>query len=239
LDVSTFFADTTALSDSLITRRGQTGKEHGGVANTEDFSSFSIALGGTDFYSLDNNIVEGLSYQIGYAEQGAGVNNDADETRASISLEYRHQFSQDVKGRLVTEHVDIQHFGGEAAHDRAYSMVAWALDYRRWNFSVSYLHVDNRVGELSFVHHEDEHEDHHDEEEDDHGEHDEEEGHEDEEHDHAHEAGAEGLDGHVFQVSVGYRFDSGFGIDGGYQYMDEEGETTERVGLMLSYEYEF
>ena len=71
LNFSTFFADTS-LSDSLLHARGNTSKEDGGISNTEDFQSFSVSLGGTDFYSLDNNIAEGLTYGLGYARQAAG-----------------------------------------------------------------------------------------------------------------------------------------------------------------------
>ena len=230
LDFSTFHADTSALSDSLITKRGQTDKEDGGVSNTEDISSFAISLGGSDFYSLNNDIVEGLSYQLGYAEQKAGRGNEADEKRTSAGLEYRHQFSRDLEARLVTEIMDIDHINGEAAHDRTHSMLALGWDYRRWNFTVSYMNVDNMVEEEHDE--EEEEEGHHDEDEDEHEE-------DEEGHGHEHDHEAEGMDGHIFQVSLGYQFNNGIGLDWGYQYVDEEGEITERMGLMLSFGYAF
>lgn len=58
INISSFFADTTFLSDSLIDQRGHTSKEDGGLANTEDFDSYAISISGKEFYSLDNNIAE-------------------------------------------------------------------------------------------------------------------------------------------------------------------------------------
>ncbi len=288
LDISGFFADTTFLSDSIITRRGQTDEEDGGVSNTEDLSSFAISLGGTDFYSLTNDFVEGLSYRVGYAKQKAGMCEETDERRMSASLEYKHVFSRDLSARLVTEYMDIDHFGGVDAHDRSHGMVALGWDYKQWNLSMSYMHVNNKLRQMDLIeamhehHGEEEENEEHDEghaeddhaDEDEHG-HDEESGcvahghedehgheegeedghvemvsameeepHDDEEdhghgHEDEHDHGGEGLDGHIFQVSVGYRFDNGVGIDWGYQYVDEEGEITERTGLMLSFGYAF
>ena len=64
LNFSSFFADTTALSNSILFQRGTTSKKDGGLSNTEDFRSYSISLNGSDFYSLDNNIVEGTVLRL-------------------------------------------------------------------------------------------------------------------------------------------------------------------------------
>ena len=75
LDVSTFFKDTTSLSNSVITDRGKTKKSDGGVSNTQDFSSYSISLEGKNFFSLSNNFVDGLSYKLGHAKQSKATKN--------------------------------------------------------------------------------------------------------------------------------------------------------------------
>lgn len=54
INASTFFADTTSLSHSRINNDGKLRKADGGVSNTEDFSSYSVSLGGKNFFSLDN-----------------------------------------------------------------------------------------------------------------------------------------------------------------------------------------
>lgn len=139
LDVSTFFADTTALSDSLLHRRGRTRKEDGGVSNTEDFSSFAVSLGGSDFSGL----LDGVSYRIGYAHQAAGIGDEKDETRYGVSLGYTYPVSHDLRIKLVGEHMAIVHFEGEADHDRAITTAALGLEYLRWDFGVSYTFVAN------------------------------------------------------------------------------------------------
>lgn len=152
LDISSFFADTTALSNSILYERGRTTLADGGVSNTEDLSSFAISLGGKDFYSLDNNIVEGLSYRVGYAKQAAGSTNDKDEHRRSLSLGYQQQVSQDLSAKLIFEHMDIDHLSGEAAHDRVYNTLTAQLNYKKWNGTLAYTDINNTAGEADENH---------------------------------------------------------------------------------------
>ena len=89
LEVSSFMADTTFLSDSVLRQRGNTSKEDGGPSNTQRFNSYAISLEGSNFYSLTNNIVEGLSYRIGHAVQAAAEKSPRDEIRYSVSVGYK------------------------------------------------------------------------------------------------------------------------------------------------------
>ena len=207
LDVSTFFADTTFLSDSVLRDRGHTSKEDGGIANTEDFSSLAVSLGGSDFYSLNNNFVEGLSYRASYVKQKEGVDGEEAEQRYSISLGYQEQINENLAVRVISEYVDIDHLGGEKKHDRAYTTTALRFDYKNWNLGTSYTDINNTVRE------------------DDHG--------------HHHGDDHSGEDGDIFQISVGYTFDMGLGLDLGYQKSDQEAEVTERLGASVRYSYEF
>ena len=151
LNFSTFFADTS-LSDSLLHARGNTSKEDGGISNTEDFQSFSVSLGGTDFYSLDNNIAEGLTYGLGYARQAAGKGNAEDETRYSVSLGYTQKLTKNIEADLITEHMQIDHLGGENGHDRSYTTVGLGLDYKNWNVGTTYTHINNDADEADEGH---------------------------------------------------------------------------------------
>ena len=151
LNFSTFFADTS-LSDSLLHARGNTSKEDGGISNTEDFQSFSVSLGGTDFYSLDNNIAEGLTYGLGYARQAAGKGNAEDETRYSVSLGYTQKLTKNIEADLITEHMQIDHLGGENGHDRSYTTVGLGLDYKNWNLGTTYTHINNDADEVDEGH---------------------------------------------------------------------------------------
>ncbi len=144
LDVSTFFADTTFLSNSVLYQRGDVAEEDGGVSNTEDFSSFAISLGGSDFHSDDSVIPEGLSYRVGFAHQAKGEGDEKDETRFTVSGQYEHQFNEDWNGRLLGEIVHINHLNGEAPHDRTYYTAGAELGYQQWIFGSTYTYVNNK-----------------------------------------------------------------------------------------------
>ena len=198
LDASTFFADTTLLCDSILYQRSHTSEEDGGVANTRDFSSYAVALSGSDFYALSNNIIEGISYRVGYAKQAAAVSNEEDETRYSVSLKYKHVLSRDVTAEFLAEHMNIDHLGGEIAHDRAYSTAAFRLNYQQWNLATSYSIINNSADEED-----------------------------------------ENYDGNIYQISAGYTFKNGIGLDFGFQRSDEDNEVTDRLGGLVSYSFEF
>ena len=152
IEISSFFADTTGLTDSVLRQRGNISKEDGGPSNTEDFSSYSISLTGSDFYSLSNNIVEGLSYRIGHAFQAAADNNARDEIRYSASFGYRHIFTRNLRARLMTEHMAINNLGGEKSHDRSYSSFALRFNYNNWYAGTAYTLIDNTADEAEENH---------------------------------------------------------------------------------------
>ena len=197
LHVSSFFADT-ALSDSVLRQRGNNSKEDGGASNTEEFESYSISVAGKDFYSLDNNIVEGLSYRVGHATQAAADNNSRDEYRYSVSVGYKHIFSRNLNARLVTEHMAINNLGGEKSHDRSYNIMALRFNYKSWNWGTAYTFIDNTAEEEKENH-----------------------------------------DGHIVELSAGYKFDNGVSLDVGYKRADEENEESERISSVIKYSYEF
>jgi hypothetical protein len=209
LNISAFHADTTFLSDSLLDQRGHTSKKDGGLGNTEDFDSYAISLGGKDFYSLNNNVAERVSYRLGYAHQEAG-STESDEERYSASLVYKEKFSEGISKTFIVEYMNIDHYGGETGHDRSYFTASLGLKMDRWNFATTYSFVDNDVKE---------------EEEEE-----EEEGHEHSEH--------EGDDGKILQISIGYAVTPAVEINFGFKRADEEAEVNERFGLGLRYSFE-
>jgi len=144
LDVSTFFADTTFLSNSVLYERGRTRKSDGGVSNTDNFSSVAVSLSGSDFYSLQSDIPEGLSYRLGFAHQAAGEGDDTSEDRYTIAGQYRHVFTSDLRGRILGEIVHINHLNGEAPHDRTYNTVGAELSYGQWDLGSTYTFVKNK-----------------------------------------------------------------------------------------------
>ena len=147
LEISSFMADTTFLSDSTVHQRGNTSKEDGGPSNTQRFNSYAISLEGSDFYSLTNNIVEGLSYRIGHAVQAAAETSPRDEIRYSVSVGYKHIFTRDLTARLMTEHMAINNLNGETSHDRSYNNLAIRFHYKNWFAGTAYTLIDNEADE--------------------------------------------------------------------------------------------
>ena len=49
----------------------------------------------------------------------------------------------------------------------------------------------------------------------------------------------ESIDDTLFQVSTGYAFDSGFGVDLGWRHAEEDEENSQTIGVLIAYEAEF
>ena len=71
---STFFADTSALSGSLLESRGRLNESDGGPSNTEDLSSFVVSLDGEGVAALG-----GTSFHLAVRHQSAGSGDVGDE----------------------------------------------------------------------------------------------------------------------------------------------------------------
>lgn len=69
-----FFADTSFLSNSIITQRGQLSVSDGGIANTGRLDNFTLTLDGSEVPALP-----GLTYQLGFRHLSAGDTEVADE----------------------------------------------------------------------------------------------------------------------------------------------------------------
>ncbi|MEK9684360.1 MAG: hypothetical protein VW226_07425 [Rhodospirillaceae bacterium] len=151
INVTSFFKDTL-LSGSLLHNRGRRSKSDGGLANTERLNSYAVSLGGQDFFSLDNNFVEGLSYRLGYAKQAAGSGNESPETRFSTSIAYEKRVTANAATRVFVERMAIGHLGGETAHNRIHTTLGFSLDYKNWNIGGTHTHINNDAGEADENH---------------------------------------------------------------------------------------
>lgn len=138
LSATTFFADTTFLSDSVITKRPRVKLSDGGASNTEDFGSFTVALDGETLGGVEN-----LSYHLGFrflgeedAAPGAGTD---DETGVAANINYATPISDDVAVDILLEYAGIQNFGGAANTDHNYytaSIVTTIME--DWNVTAGY-----------------------------------------------------------------------------------------------------
>lgn len=139
LTLSTFFADTTLLSESVGTKRGNNDKADGGVSNTEDFSSFVVALEGEDLAGIEN-----LYYKLGYRNQEEG---DADiggdnETGFVVSLGHSMSITDRVGVDVLTEYVDIENFEGGADDNQYFTTSVITTIDEQWNVTVGYTSRD-------------------------------------------------------------------------------------------------
>lgn len=194
LGASTFFADTTVLSDSLFSSRGETDKDDGGVSNTEDFSSYALTLDSEAFAG-----VEGLNTHLGYRDQSEGdADVDLDREQAyAFGVNYEFPISDDVEMQLIGEWAGIRDSAGSTS-DVDYITAGAAFEYQeRWNFSFSHTDRDTSADDSTDA------------------------------------------QDHMTDLTVGYAFDNGLGLDVGYRFSEEDNQDTGILGIVLGYEYAF
>lgn len=135
---STLFADTTFLSQSVVTKRGRTDKSDGGASNPEDFSSFVVSLEGEKAAG-----VEDLYYKLGYRYLGEGDADrragGADETGWVATLGHVFRPTDRIALDVLGEYADIRDFEGVSGEDRHYASasVIATLD-ESWSLTVGY-----------------------------------------------------------------------------------------------------
>lgn len=219
LSGSTFFADTSPLSNSVFTERGRLRDEDGGASNTESFESFAIALDGSDIEPLP-----AFRYHLAFARQSVnkigvdsraflperegifdpeeppeiGDPNDAsDEYRVAVAGELPIEVMEEFTITPLFEYDRLWNAEGIPEQNRDYITSALLFEYGNWNLGMS--------STVRLVHN------------------------------------SEGKDfqDYLAQVSAGYRFDFGLGLDVGWARVSEENEGKDVLGALLSYTYEF
>lgn len=131
LTANTFFADTSFLAESVITKRPRNSKASGGPSNTEDLSSFSVTLDGDLAF-----IGEGIGYHIGAVSQEGGVGNPEDEFGVAVALFGEFAIGDNTSVGPVVEYVH-QSDAGAIAEDRDYLTLGLGVTHGPWNFAVS------------------------------------------------------------------------------------------------------
>lgn len=132
LSAATYFADTSVLSQSFLTSRGETRIGSSGPSNTEDFSSFAVSLGSEGLPALG-----GMGYSLGIAHQAAGVGNTDDETSYAAAIFGSVALSDSVAWEPLAEYIRQENAGATIA-DRDYLTLGSAFLYGPWNLSLSY-----------------------------------------------------------------------------------------------------
>jgi len=124
LGANIFTADTSALSDSIITRRGQTNLADGGVGNTENLDSFSISLDGEELPEL-----EGFTWHLGYRHLSAGL-GDVDDEQGFVAGFIQETSLGDEKS--ITFNLEYANFDG-GANDVDYLTAGLTLSDGPWH----------------------------------------------------------------------------------------------------------
>lgn len=142
LAASTFFADTTFLSGSAVTKRDKLDKSDGGVSNTENFSSFVLSLEGDNLAG-----VESLYYKLGYRHQDEGdvsAGGD-DETGYVATLGHVFTVTDRVAVDALIEFADIENFAA-GTNDNQYFTTSFVTTIdEQWNIAASYTSRDISV----------------------------------------------------------------------------------------------
>ncbi len=136
-EASAFFADTSFLSDSAFSKRGRLKLSDGGVSNTENFSSFSLALDGEKM-----PFAPGLHYHLGLVRQAKGRNDEKDETGLAIGLEYVLTPTEDLDITPLFEYVRLNDLDGEAGANTDFLTLGLGLEYDSWNAAIVYGYRD-------------------------------------------------------------------------------------------------
>lgn len=127
-----FFMDTSALSNSTFTRRGQTSLADGGASNTEDFSSVAVALDGSKIASLP-----GFSYHVSFRHQEAGEGDVSDETGVAFGAKQEIETQDGLKFALNGEFAIFDNLdGGE--NDALYATAGLNVAKDEWFGATSF-----------------------------------------------------------------------------------------------------
>ncbi|MEO0511266.1 MAG: hypothetical protein AAF065_15555 [Verrucomicrobiota bacterium] len=111
LSASTFFDDTSILSDSLNLggRRSRNRLADGGASNTDSLESFTVALEGNEISRLP-----GFTYKLAYIHEAAGEGDVADEDGFLVAAMQSFQLGDGKSLTLIGEVAPLWNFEGSA-----------------------------------------------------------------------------------------------------------------------------
>lgn len=143
LTFSTFYADTTFLSRSIVKDRPRVRRADSGASNTGDFSSFVLSLDGEQVAGI-----EGLSYHLAYRYLAKGVSDIDDEQGVAAFINYQLPVSDALHSDILVEFASIQNFEGLANDVRYFTANAVNKIYRDWDVTIGYTErlIDTPAG---------------------------------------------------------------------------------------------
>jgi hypothetical protein len=145
LSASTFFTDTSVLSQGWVTDRDDVALNDGGAGNTHSLSSFAMSLSGEALAGIKN-----LGYMLSaryLAEQDKNQDTTTSSERgAAATLTYAFPVNDNLSIDLFAESAFLRDFGGVKGLDTDYySASAIATFYTNWNLTVggTRRHIDD------------------------------------------------------------------------------------------------
>lgn len=142
LSGSTFFIDTSPLSQSYPTRRGRTTLADGGVGNTENLTNWSFSLSSDDALSVD-----GLSYQLALLRQARGKRTSDSESGYSASLTLPIKPGGEITLTPFLEWVRFSDAGGESGARQTFLTSSVLAEWQSWNLAFSHTSFWQRTNE--------------------------------------------------------------------------------------------
>jgi hypothetical protein len=139
VSASTFFQDTSFLSNSVGTKRGRVQLSDGGPANTEDLSSFVVALDG------EFQHIAGFRYHVGFSSLAAGVGSNDRQLGYAIGGEYAFNIGDNLTLSPMAEYVYFDNYGGTSNDTAKYFTGGLALNYENWVASTTYQLRDTEI----------------------------------------------------------------------------------------------
>ena len=139
VSAATFFLDTTILSQSVLRGRGDTRRRDGGVSNTEDFSSYIVALDGGRVAGLGK-----LAYHAAWMHQAKGQGDAAAEDSVALALHTSIDLGNGVVVAPLVEYVHQDSPGGAADAERDFLTLAGQLVRGGYNVAVAWTRRETR-----------------------------------------------------------------------------------------------
>ena len=133
LSASTFFDDTSFLSDSLDLggRRGRNRLSDGGASNTDSLESFTVALEGNEI-----NRLPGFTYRLAYIHEAAGEGDVADENGFLVAAMQSLPLGDRQSLTLIGEIAPLWNFEG-TADNIIYASAGLVYQTNPWTVTLS------------------------------------------------------------------------------------------------------
>lgn len=139
ISASTFFQDTGILSKSIGNQRGPLELSDGGPANTDDLSSYVVALDG-EFENL-----AGFRYNIGFSSLSAGEGGNDRQYGYVVGAEYAFGIGEEIVISPMAEFAYFNNAGGLKNDTAKYLTTGIALNYENWIVSTTYQRRDTET----------------------------------------------------------------------------------------------